>query len=69
MNDAATRHDDGPRAYTLTEASRRLAISKRCAYDLISRGELRAVKIGRVYRVTETELRRILDEPLATETP
>ena len=45
---AELRHRDGPpELLSILQASRRLGIGRTAAYDLISSGELRSVKVGR----------------------
>lgn len=48
------------RALTLAAAARRLSVDVRTVRRLINRGELRATKIGRVWRIRESEVERLL---------
>ena len=47
-------------AYTVDEAAASLGICRASIYNMIARGELRAVKIGRSTRIPAAELDRIL---------
>lgn len=66
MTTSDTARPDTLRAFTLDETAARLAVTKRQAYRLLARGELRAVRVGHRQRVPESELRRLLGE---TEAP
>ena len=53
---------DGERlTYTLTEAARRLGISRALAYEAAHRGELPVCRIGRRMLVPRAALARLLD--------
>ncbi len=45
-----------PRTYTPEEVADILQLSKNTVYDLISRGEIVAKKIGKVYRIPPSSL-------------
>ena len=45
-----------PKVYTPEQAAEILQLSKSTIYDLISRGEIIAKKIGGVYRITQKSL-------------
>ncbi len=63
---------DGERlTYTLTEAARRLGISRALAYEAAHRGELPVCRIGRRMLVPRAALARLLDqdEPAAGARP
>lgn len=49
-----------PLAVSPTEAARLLGLSRSGIYNLMRRGELRTVNIGRVRRVPVSELDRLL---------
>lgn len=51
--------------YRPEEAARVLAISRSKLYQMLARGELRSIRIGRAARIPATELRRWLTERLA----
>lgn len=56
-----------PKAYTPEQVAVMLQLSKNTVYQLISRGELVAKKIGKVYRIPKSSLSFIftgLDEDL-----
>jgi excisionase family DNA binding protein len=48
--------------YTLTEAARRLGISRALAYEAAHRGELPVCRIGRRLLVSRAALLRLLDQ-------
>jgi len=47
---------------TVTEAARRLALSRSTVYNLMERGDLAYVKIGRARRIPVDELERLVRE-------
>jgi len=49
-------------AYRVPEAASQLGVSKAHLYNLIARGDLRAVKIGAATRIPASELARMLGE-------
>jgi len=49
-------------AYRVGEAAQLLSISRASAYELINRGELPAVKIGKSWRVPHDALKKVLAE-------
>ncbi|MBI2085820.1 helix-turn-helix domain-containing protein [Candidatus Daviesbacteria bacterium] len=56
-----------PRVYTPEQVAEMLQLSKNTVYDLISRGEIVAKKIGKVYRIPQSSISFIfsgLDEDL-----
>lgn len=46
--------------YTVEEAAAILKLGKSTVYSLLHEGKLKAVKIGRKWRITEDEINRIL---------
>lgn len=46
---------------TIPEAAKRLAIGRSTAYELIARGQLRSVHIGRCHRVPVDALSELVD--------
>lgn len=46
--------------YTLEEISDLIKITRRTLYDYVKTGKLKAVKIGRTWRVTEKQLEEFL---------
>jgi excisionase family DNA binding protein len=48
----------------IPEAAERLALSRAMLYELIARGELRVLHVGRAVRIPVDELQRWLDERL-----
>lgn len=56
-----------PKAYTPEQVAEMLQLSKNTIYQLISRGEIVAKKIGKVYRIPQSSLSFVfngLDEDL-----
>ncbi len=51
---------NGRLAYTVSEASKMLSISRSRLYELINSGEIQSVKFGRSRRITEEQLREFL---------
>ncbi len=49
------------RTYTVKEAAAALSVSKRTVENLLNRGHLKRVKIGRRTVIRETDLRKLLD--------
>lgn len=45
-----------PQVYTPEQVAKMLQLSKNTVYDLISRGEIIAKKIGKVYRIPRSSL-------------
>lgn len=69
-----TEVEDRARALTVEQVAERLQIEIRTAYRLIHRGELKARKVGRLYRVPVEALQNYLmgreecdQEPVAAE--
>lgn len=52
--------------YTVPEIAEYLRCSTRTIFDLIHRGDLHAIKIGRLTRVTASQLATYLDQPSHT---
>lgn len=48
--------DDKPRVYTLDEAAEILHLTKRTLYNYIKAGTLKAVKMGKFWRVSDDDL-------------
>lgn len=48
------------KVYTLEEISDLIKITRRTLYDYVKTGKLKAVKIGRTWRVTEKQLEEFL---------
>jgi excisionase family DNA binding protein len=51
-----------PLAFRVPEFAQSLGVSKAHIYNMIKRGELRAVKIGGATRIPASEVQRLLDE-------
>jgi len=56
MPDEAQRH-----AYTVEDVAKRLQVDIRTVYAMMKRGELRGVKVGRVWRIPAASLDAFLD--------
>ena len=52
---------DGNRVYTLTEVAEIMKLNKQTIQNYVKNGTLNATKFGRVYRVTEEELKRFMN--------
>jgi putative molybdopterin biosynthesis protein len=48
------------RLYTLTEIQRRLSIGRTKSYELVTKGELPAIRVGRSLRVRAQDLERFV---------
>lgn len=44
-------HDNLPMVLTVEEVSRLLCIGRNTAYELVRSGQIRSVKVGRIYRI------------------
>lgn len=53
---------------TIPQAAKMLSLSRAMVYLLIKRGELHCIHIGRAVRVSQSELRRFVQEREAAET-
>ena len=49
------------KVYTVEEIAELMKVTKRTVYSYIKRGELKAKKIGKYYRVTEANLKEFLE--------
>lgn len=48
--------------YTLQETADILKCTKRAIYNWIKEGKIKASKIGRDYKITATEIKRVIEE-------
>lgn len=48
--------DNTPKTYTPEQAAEILQLSKNTVYELISKGEILAKKLGKVYRIPQSSL-------------
>ena len=64
LTPAATEATEERLTYTLTEAARRLGISRALAYEAAHRGELPVCRIGRRLLVPRAALARLLEDGL-----
>lgn len=51
----------GDRVYTLQEIADIMKLNKQTIQNYVKKGTLKATKFGRVYRVTEEELKRFMN--------
>ncbi len=52
--------DDLPLVLTVVEVAAELRCAKWCVYEMVKRGDLRAVHVGRSLRIPRAELERLL---------
>lgn len=64
---AATELDQGILLVTAEEAGRMLRIGRTSIYELLRRGLIRSIAIGRNRRIPVSEVRRIASEGIAAE--
>ena len=50
------------RFMTVAEVARQLRVSNMTVYRLVKAGQLRAVRVGRGYRITEDDVRKYLEQ-------
>lgn len=50
------------RLYNFDETGRQLGISRARVYELVNAGELRAVRVGRLRRIRESDLQTYVDQ-------
>ena len=53
---------ESDRFLTVTEVARALRVSNMTVYRLVNSGQIDAVRVGRSYRIRETDLRRYLEQ-------
>lgn len=63
MNEQSPQNGHGPDLLTVPEAAKVLRISRNLAYELVTRHEIPAVRLGRVIRIP----RAALDDWIATQ--
>lgn len=56
---------DSPLANTINVACHRLGIGRTLMYELLKKGELRAIRLGSRTLIPESELQRLINEQLA----
>ncbi len=52
---------DDLKVYTPEEAATLLKVTTRTLYSYLSKGDIRSAKIGRVWRITDGDIRAFLD--------
>lgn len=52
--------EEQPKVYTLDEAAEILKLTKRTLYNYIKAGSLKAVKMGKFWRVADDDLQRFI---------
>lgn len=55
------RDEEGIRLLTVAEVASVMRVSRMTVYRLIRRGQLKAIRVGRNYRVREQDLREYLE--------
>lgn len=55
------RGEEGIRLLTVAEVASVMRVSRMTVYRLIRRGQLKAIRVGRNYRVREEDLREYLE--------
>lgn len=55
------REDQGIRLLTVAEVANVMRVSRMTVYRLIRRGQLKAIRVGRNYRVREEDLKAYLE--------
>lgn len=53
------------KAYTLQEVADLLQVTRRTVYSYVKEGKIKAVKIGRTWRVNESELAKLLAQDVS----
>ena len=53
---------DELKTYTVQQVAEILHLSTRTIYTYIETGKIKAIKFGRVYRINDSEIRKILGE-------
>jgi excisionase family DNA binding protein len=61
-SDAVELSEPLGRFMTVAEVARQVRVSNMTVYRLIKAGELRAVRVGRGYRLKEDDVRRYLEQ-------
>lgn len=56
--------NDNPRMFTVSTAAKHLALSRSMLYNLMERGALAYVKIGRARRIPAEEIDRLIRDSL-----
>jgi excisionase family DNA binding protein len=62
------RTDPISRLLTVAEVANVIRVSRMTVYRLIRRGQLKAIRVGRNYRVAEDDLTRYLEAQAVTDT-
>lgn len=62
------RTDPISRLLTVAEVANVIRVSRMTVYRLIRRGQLKAIRVGRNYRVREDDLGRYLEAQAVTDT-
>lgn len=52
---------DELRVYTIEQVAEKLSVTRRTVYSYVKEGKLKAVKIGKYWRVTEDNLKAFLE--------
>lgn len=64
MEQNVLQHDENePLALRVEEMAHILSISRNSAYELVRSGQIRAVKVGRIYRIPKSAIQDFLSRP------
>lgn len=55
------QNENRPRALKVDEMAQILSISRNSAYELVRSGRIRAIRVGRIYRIPESAIDEFLD--------
>lgn len=55
------QNENRPRALKVEEMAQILSISRNSAYELVRSGRIRAIRVGRIYRIHESAMDEFLD--------
>ena len=61
-DDTPTGLTDQARFATVSEVAKLLRVSNMTVYRLVNSGQLRAVRVGRSYRILEADVQRYLEQ-------
>lgn len=55
------QNENRPRALKVDEMAQILSISRNSAYELVRSGRIRAIRVGRIYRIPKSAIDEFLD--------
>jgi len=56
---------DLPKMYTISDLSKILGVDRRSIYRYLKDGKIKAVKFGRQWRISEADLKELLDRGIS----